>query len=137
MLPGGGTEPPTRDELRQLEARIDARLQQVNAKLLLHDGQIAEATGAVERVDRRVDVMSERVESRFRSLNERFNSVESRLDLSDARQQSTHNLVIDLVGEVRNSRRLQARQARLTMAGVAGGSLASATLSIGAMVVLI
>lgn len=137
MLPGGGTEPPTRDELRQLEARIDARLQQVNAKLLVHDGQIAEVTGAVERVDRRVDVMSERVESRFRSLNERFNSVDSRLDLSDARQQSTHDLVVDLVGEVRTVRRMQGRQAKLTVASVAGTSLATATLSIGAMVVLI
>jgi hypothetical protein len=134
MLPGGGTEPPTRDELHQLEARIDARLQQVNAKLLLHDGQIAKVGGAVDQVDRRVDVMSERMESRFRSLNERFNSVESRLDMSDVRQQSTHNLVVDLVGEVRANRR---QHARLTMAGVAGSSLASATLSIGAMVVLI
>lgn len=134
MHSGGGTEPPTRDELRQLEARLDARLQQVSARLVLHDGQITKMGTDIEFIDRRVEVLSERVESRFRSLDERFNSVESRLDVSDTRQRDTHDRVLDLLDEVRVSRR---HQAKLTMAGVTCSSVATATLCVGAMVVLI
>jgi hypothetical protein len=131
MLPGGGTEPPTRDEFRRLEARLDAQLQAVSARVTRHDGQFTDIGVRISDVDRRCDMLSERLERRFRSVDRRFDTVEERLDLSDARQQESHREVLDALGKARR------HHSKLTAYGVAGSTFATATLCFGTMIILV
>ena len=81
MLPGnGGAVPPTRDDLRRFEARLDSRLQEINARLVLHDGRFAAMGDRSNQTDRRSDALSARTDSRIRSMDRRFDTIENRLD---------------------------------------------------------
>jgi hypothetical protein len=131
MLPGGGAEPPTRDDLRRLEARLDARLQEVNARVVLHDGRFAAMGDRINQTDRRCDALSARIDSRLRSMDRRFDTVETRLDTTDIHLQDTRDRVLD---EVKSARR---QQAKMTMLGLAGSTATTATLCFGTLVVLI
>lgn len=131
MLPGGSAEPPTRDDLRRLELRLDARLQEVNARVVLHDGRFAAMGDRINQNDRRSDALSARIDSRLRSMDRRFDAVETRLDTTDARVQDTRDRVLD---EVKASRR---QQNRMTLLGFAGSTATTATLCFGTLVVLI
>lgn len=81
MLPGDSSVPPTRDDLRRLEARLDARLQEINARLVMHDGRFAAMGDRVNQADRRNDALSARVEARMRSMDRRFDTIDIRLDV--------------------------------------------------------
>jgi len=129
MLPGGGAEPPTRDDLRRLELRLDARLQEVNARVVLHDGRFAAMGDRINQNDRRSDALSARIDSRLRSMDRRFDGLETHLDTTDARMQDTSDR---LLHEVKASRR---QQNRMTLLGFAGST--TATLCFGTLVVLI
>lgn len=130
MLPGGGADPPTRDDLRRLEARFDARLQEVNARIVLHDGRFAAMSDRIHQSDRRTDALSARIDSRLRSIDRRFDGVENRLDNTDARVQETQDRVLD---ELRGSRR---QNTMTTLLGFAGSTAVTA-LCFGTFVVLI
>ena len=131
MLSGGGVDPPNRDDLRRLEARLDARLQEVNARLVLNDGRFAAMADRIHQTDRRVDSLSARIEPRLRSMERRFDAIDTRLDLTDARMVDTRD---QLIGEMRESR---SQHARTTLLGFAGTSVVTATLCLGTVVVAI
>lgn len=131
MLPGGGTEPPTKDDFRRLEARLDAQLQAVSARVTRHDGQLVDIDGRITAVDRRCDLLSDRLDTRFRSIERRFDTVEEQLESSDARKEEAHQEVLDALSQARR------HHSRLTTFGVAGSSFATATLCFGTMVLLV
>ena len=132
MLPGGGVDPPPRDDdLRRLESRIDARLQEVNARLVLNDGRFAAITDRVNQADRRADALSARVDARLRAIDLRFDAIGHRLDASDARMADTRDRLLD---EIRTSR---SQHSRTTLLGFAGSTMVMATLSLGTMIVAI
>jgi len=131
MLPGGRADPPTRDDLRRLEARLDARLQEVNARIVLHDGRFAAMGDRINQTERRTDALAARIDSRMRSIDRRFDGVESRLDSTDARVQQTQDRLLD---EMRGSRR---QSTRTTLLGFAGSTAVTASLCFGTLVVLI
>jgi len=131
MLPGGGVDPPTRDDLRRLEARFDARLQEVNARIVLHDGRFAAMGDRINQTDRRCDALAARIDSRLRSMDRRFDGMENRLDNTDARVQETQDRVLD---ELRGSRR---QNTKTTLLGFAGSTVVTASLCFGTFVVLI
>lgn len=77
MLPEGGASPPTRDDLRRLEARTDTRLQEVNARIVLHDGRFAAMGDRINQTDRRTDALSARLDSRLRGIDRNFGDIEA------------------------------------------------------------
>jgi len=132
MLPGGGVGPPPRDDdLLRLESRIDARLQEVSARLVLHDGRFAAMTDRVNQADRRADTLSSRIDVQLRSIDHRFDAVDKRLDASEARMLDTRD---QLLGEIRTSRD---QHSRTTLLGFAGSTVVTATLCLGTVVVAI
>ncbi|HEY8545457.1 MAG TPA: hypothetical protein VIL36_10435 [Acidimicrobiales bacterium] len=131
MLSGGGADPPTKDDLRQLESRIDARLQEVNARLVLNDGRFAAITDRVNQADRRADALSARVDARLRTIDQRFDAIDQRLDTYDARMADTRDRLLD---EIRVTR---SHHSRTTLLGFAGSTAVMATLCLGTVVVAI
>lgn len=129
MLPGGGAEPQNRDDLRRLEARLDARMQEVSARLILHDGRFAAVGDRIDQTDRRCDALSTRIDSRLRGIDRRFDNVEHRIETTDARVQQTQDRVL---AELKISQR---RQTTTTIAGFACST--AATLCFGSLMVLI
>ena len=87
---------PSRDNLRRLEARFDARFQELNARFVLHDGRFAAMGDRVNQTDRRLDALGALVDSRLRSVDRRFDGVESRLDQQDARLQELVDRLVDV-----------------------------------------
>lgn len=75
----GGADQVTRQELRRLEARLDGRLQEVNARVILHDGRFSAMGDRVNQTDRRSDASSARVDSRLRALDRRLDSLDARV----------------------------------------------------------
>lgn len=131
MLPGGGVEPPSRDDLRRLESRLDARLQEVSARLVLNDGRFAAISDRVTQSDRRSDALSSRVDARLRTIDERFDTIDHRLDASEIRMAETRDRLLD---EIRTSRH---QHSRTTLLGFAGSTVVTATLCLGTVVVAI
>jgi len=80
LPPGGGADPVTRDDLRRLEERFDARFQEIKARIVLHDGRFAAMGDRINQTDRRCDALGARVDSQLRSMDRRFDGVETRLD---------------------------------------------------------
>ena len=85
----------TRDDLRRFEARMDARLQEVNARLVMHDGRFAALADRLSQTSRRADVLSDRVDSRLRSIDRRFAALDTRLDATDTRSGKARDQLID------------------------------------------
>lgn len=106
-----GDDPPTRPEVRQLEARIDARFQAVNARFTTMDRRFVSFVNRIDEID-----------EHSRSLADRFGAhcrtVEGRLDSSDARI----DLVQDKVAEqLDRSRRELFRTLLVTLVAVNAG----------------
>lgn len=131
MLPGGGADPPTRDDLRRIESRIDAQMQEVSARLVLHDGRFAAMTDRINQADRRADAMAARFDARFRTIDRRFDTVDDRFDRSDARLTDTRDTLVD---EIRVGRH---QQSRTTLLGFAGSTVVMATLCLSTVVITI
>lgn len=125
MPPGGDAEPLTRNDLRRLEASINARLQRVGERLGLHDRQFTALGERIEQVDARCDVISARIDTRLHRMDRRFDSVESQLDTSDGHMR-------EMLHEVKAGRK---HQSRMTMLGVAGSTFTTAALCFGTLVV--
>jgi hypothetical protein len=125
LPPGGDAELITRDDLRRLEARLDARIQGVGSRVTEHDGRLAVLSERADHLDRRCDILSERIDIQFRRVDDRFDMVDARLDR-----------VEDLIGEVRGEFRAGRRhQTKMTMLGVAGSTFTTAALCVGTLVV--
>lgn len=125
MPPGGDPEPLTRDDLRRLEARVDARLQWVHERMGVFDRQRSVLGERVDQLDLRCDMLSARVDSGLHRMNERFDAVESQLDRS-------HGNMREMLDEVRAGRKYHSR---MTMLGVAGSTFTTAALCLGTLVV--
>jgi len=82
--PAGAADPVPRQELRRLEARLEARLQEVNARIVLHDGRFAAMGDRINQTDRRNDALSARIDSRLRALDRRLDAIEARFDAIEA-----------------------------------------------------
>lgn len=67
------------DELRLLEARLDARLQEVNARIVLHDARFAAMGDRINQTDYRGDSLSARIDSRLRGIDSRLDHIELRI----------------------------------------------------------
>jgi hypothetical protein len=131
MLPGGGVEPPTRDDLRRIESRLDARLQEVSARLVLNDGRFAAISDRVNQSDRRTDALSSRVDARLRTIDQRFDAIDLRFDASEKGMADTRDRLLDAI-------RISGQQhSRTTLLGFAGTMMITATLCLGTVVVAI
>jgi hypothetical protein len=106
-------------------------MQEVSARLVLHDGRFAAMTDRINQADRRADAMSARIDARFRTVDRRFDSVDDRLDRSDARLTDTRDTLLD---EMRTSRH---QHSRTTLLGFAGSTVVMATLCLGTVVITI
>jgi hypothetical protein len=125
MPPGGDMDPPSKDDLRRLEARIDARLQHVSVRMGVYDRQYSVLGERIDQLDLRCDLLSARIDSRLHRIDQRFDSVESRLETSDGHMQ-------EMLHEVKAGRKYHSR---MTMLGVAGSTFTTAALCFGTLVV--
>ena len=125
--PHASAEPLSRKELRQFEARLDARVQEIAARLVLHDGRFAAMTDRLNQAGRRADALAARIDSSFDAVDRRFDSLDTRLDTADARLANTHDELVDLVYGHRAALR-RTMILGLTATFLAGGLLAAGTL---------
>lgn len=93
-------DPVPRHELRRLEARLEARLQEVNARIVLHDGRFAAMGDRINQTDRRSDALSARVDSRLRALDRRLDAIEARFDAIEAHLGATDAHVSTIRGRL-------------------------------------
>ena len=87
---------PSTDDLRRLGARLDARLQEVNARIVLHDGRFAAMSDRINQTDRHADALSARIDTWMRSIDRRFDTADNRLDWQDER----HQEVLDRLNDI-------------------------------------
>jgi hypothetical protein len=125
MPPGGDPEPLTKDDLRRLEARVDARLQWVNDRMGMYDRQHSVLGERIDQLDLRCDMLSARIDSRLHRIDQRFDAVDTRLETSDGHMR-------EMLHEVKAGRRYHSR---MTMLGVAGSTFTTAALCFGTLVV--
>lgn len=122
MTPTNGQPPATGDDLRRLEGRIDALLQEVIARLVLLDGRFAATTDRLNQLDRRADSFAARMDARFGAINARFDSLDTRHDHLDARNADLRAYAKELVSDYR------AAMVRATVIGVAGTLVVNASM---------
>ena len=120
--PVDGSAPASRDDVRRFETRMEARFQEVNARLVLHDGRFAAAGDRINQSERRADALSARVDSRFRATDRRFDALDVRLEVLDARIVEWRNEAAALMAENR------AAMVKATVWGVASTVLINALL---------
>lgn len=114
----------TADDLRRLEARVDARLHEIIARLVLHDGRFAAMGDRIDQSNRRADVLSARIDARLLSIDRRFDAPDTRIDLTDAR-------VVDARDELTDALRDYNRAlSRTTLVGLALTCVVTAALGI-------
>jgi hypothetical protein len=104
---------------------VDARLQDVIARLVLHDGRFAAMTDRLNQADRRADTFRARVDSGFATVDRRLGRLGTRLDAHDARHDTTEGEMIDA------ARRYRAALYRTTVLGLVVTGVASGVLAGG------
>jgi hypothetical protein len=80
QLPGN-TDPANKDDLRKLEARMDARFQAVNARFSTVDRRYDGLRGRLDTMESQWQVFGERVEHRLDSMEHRFDAMDHRIDI--------------------------------------------------------
>jgi hypothetical protein len=118
-----GDFPLSRHELRQLEARMDARFQAVNARFIAVDGRFAQMGDRVGEVEQLVETM--------KRYERRFNSVDSRLDAT--RTQVDH-VRLQLSSQIDHAK---ADFGRIILIGMLVTTVATAGLCLGTIVLLL
>jgi DNA anti-recombination protein RmuC len=113
-------EPATRDELRQLEARIDARFQAVNARFIAVDGRFAETGKHIDNIDHEQQALARRFEARFRSIDNRFDATRTQID----------HVRLQISSQIAHTR-------REVLLGLVLGAAVTAVLCLGTVIVLI
>ena len=93
LPPVGWADVATKDDLLQLEARLDARL---DARFARAEGRTDARFGAVDARFGGLDVHFEAIDARFSRMDARFAQLEGQLDRSLREQ--TRTLVLGLVG---------------------------------------
>lgn len=102
MLPGVGwadvaTRQGVRDDIRQLEGRVDARFTKLEASIEVRFARVDARFGSVEAQMRDVET---RMDAGFSQVDLRFNESESRIKsyLDRALREQTRTLMLGLVG---------------------------------------
>lgn len=100
--------------------RVEARLQEVNARLVLHDGRFAAAGDRVNQADRRLETLSSR-------LNERLATVTRRADALDDHSERVEHQLGTWSGQAHTIEQRLGLQNRIlaTVAGPLGGVVGS------------
>jgi hypothetical protein len=93
LPPVGWADVATKDDLLQLEARLDTRL---DARFARAEGRTDARFGAVDARVRALDVRFEAIDARFSRMDARFAQLEGQLDRSLREQ--TRTLMLGLVG---------------------------------------
>jgi hypothetical protein len=119
-----GDAPPSREELRQLEARVDARFQAVSARFTTVDRRFAGMGERVEGLELNTRVLTEQFHAHCKTMDGRFDAVDARIDLVH------DNLAIKLD-------RSDRRQGRNVLVGIAGSTFSTAMLCMGTLLVVI
>lgn len=114
----------TAHDLRRVEARIDARLHEVVARLVFHDGRFAAMGDRIDQANRRADVLSPRIDARLLSIDCRFDALDTRMDLTDARVVEARDELADALRD--HNRALS----RTTLVGLALTCVVTAALGI-------
>jgi hypothetical protein len=119
-----GDDPPTRTEIRQLEARVDARFQAVNARFTTFDRRFGSMVNRVDGIEQHFRSLAERFDAQGRTVEGRFDAIDSRIDL-------VHD---NVVLQLDRSRR---EQLRTLVFGLAGSTASTAALCFGTLMLVI
>jgi hypothetical protein len=114
----------TKDDLRQLEARIDARFQAVNARFIAVDGRFATMGDRVNEVEQQTQSLARRFEARFRSLDNRLDATRTQID----------HVRLQLSSQIDHARR---DLGRIVLLGLVGTTVSTAGLCLGTIVLVI
>jgi hypothetical protein len=117
-------DPPSKDDLRQLEARIDARFQAVNARFVSVDGRFAAMGDKVTTIEQQTQSLVRRFESRFRSIDGRLDATRSQID----------HVRMQLSSQIDNARK---DLGKTVVLGLLGSTISTATLCLGTIVLVI
>jgi hypothetical protein len=127
--------PPTRDEIRHLESRVDARFKAVNARFSTIDRRFTSVVARIDEIEAQSATSGERLDDRLRAMegrfDARFRSMEGRFDATDAR--------IDLIQDrvVVQFDRTRRDLGRMLMVGIGVSTASTATLCMGTMALVI
>lgn len=119
-----GDDPPSRTEVRQLEARIDARFQAVNARFTTMDRRFTSFVNRIDEIEHHTRSLGDRFAAHVRNFEQRFDSTDARIDMVQDK----------VVMQLDRSRR---EQFRTLVVGLAGSTVSTAALCFGTLVLLI
>lgn len=126
MRPAAGeVVPPSRDDLRRLEAGVNARFDEANARLVLLDGRFAAAGDRIRQAERRTDTSAARIDSRLRTVDRQLADIDRHLHAVRTSTSECRDRTGDLLREYR------AATIRLIVVGVAVTVVANAALTGG------
>jgi len=74
------TQPATRDDIRELEARFDARFQAVSSRFARVDNRFATIDTRLDEMDRRHHTLAQRIDTRFQLVEARLDTTSAQLD---------------------------------------------------------
>jgi chromosome segregation ATPase len=113
-------EPATADDLRQLEARVDARFQAVNARFATVEEGLTVLDDRLDDIDQRLQALAQRSEARCDKIDRSIGTARTRLDHIRATTSSS----------IDHAHRDLARIVRL---GLLGTTLCTAMLCLGTL----
>lgn len=116
--------PPSREEIRHLETRVDARFQAVNARFSTIDRRFTGVVHRIDELEHQSGSLVERFDARFRSMEGRFDATDARIDLI----QDKVALQFD---------RTRRDLGRMLLFGIAGSTASTATLCLGTVAFVI
>jgi hypothetical protein len=76
-----GDDPPSRPEIRQVEARVDARFQAVSARFTTVDRRFASLSERLEALELQAREVTERLDRHRKTIDGRFDATDARIDL--------------------------------------------------------
>lgn len=114
----------TRDDLRRLEARVQARLAEVAAWPVLDDGRFAAMTDRLDQADRRADSLAARLDSGLGTIADRVEGLGNRHDLLDTRLADLRTSTVALLRCYRTA------TTRATVVGIAAAIVLNAVISV-------
>ena len=77
----GNSNHATKDDLRELEGRMDARFQAVNSRFSTVDRRYDSLRGRLDTMEDQWQVFGERVDLRMRAVEDRFDATDRRIDV--------------------------------------------------------
>jgi hypothetical protein len=128
LLPPQGDGPPSKEDLRQLESRVDARFQAVNARFATIDRRFTSVVHRLDEIEHGMESLIQRFDSRIRSLEGRFDATDARIDLMH------DNMALRIDQGLNQTKRFTSR---VMLTGMAGCTLSTAALCFGTVAIAI